>query len=188
MQPMLVLAISGSLRVASTNTALLRACMLLAPPQMRILLATDIGLLPHFNADLDTEVPPPAIVRWRAEVGAASALLIASPEYARGVPGALKNALDWLAGSTDVVDKPVALINGSARATIAQESIAVTLGTVSAKVISPQAYLAPIAGKAPAPEVIAADPLLAAPLRRALHDLEQAVRQSGAGSQAVPPD
>jgi NAD(P)H-dependent FMN reductase len=176
MQPILVLAVSGSLRAASTNTALLRACMLLAPPQMRIVLSTDIGLLPHFNADLDTEVPPPAVVQWRAQVGSANALLIASPEYARGVPGTIKNALDWLAGSTDIVDKPVALINGSPRATIAQESLAVTLGTVSAKMVSPQAYLAPIAGQAPAPEVIAADQVLAAPLRRALDDLLRAVR------------
>jgi NAD(P)H-dependent FMN reductase len=176
MQPMLVLAISGSLRAASVNTALLRACVLLAPPQMRVVLSTDIGLLPHFNADLDTETPPPPVVQWRAQVGSANALLIASPEYARGVPGAIKNALDWLAGSTDVVDKPVALINGSPRATIAQESLALTLGTVSAKVISPQAYSAPIAGQAPAPEVIAADPILAAPLRRALDDLLHAIR------------
>ena len=175
MQPMLVLAISGSLRSASTNTALLRACMLLAPPYMRVVLSTDIGALPHFNADLDTDVPPPPVVRWGAQVGSANALLIASPEYARGVPGSIKNALDWLAGSTDIVDKPVALINGSSRASLAQESLAVTLGTVSAKVISPQAYLAPIAGKAPSPEAIAADPVLAAPLRRALDDLARAV-------------
>lgn len=176
MRPLLVLAISGSLRAASTNTALLRACMLLAPPDMRLVLAEGIDLLPHFNADLDTETPPAAVIKWRAQIGSADALLIASPEYARGVPGTIKNALDWLAGSADIVDKPVALINGSPRATIAQESLAVTLGTVSAKVVAPQAYLAPIAGIAPAPEVIAADPLLAAPLRRALDDLLRAIR------------
>lgn len=170
-----VLAVSGSLRAASTNTALLRACMLLAPADLRIELAEDIALLPHFNADLDLEPFPSAVARWRARVGAADALLIACPEYARGVPGAIKNALDWLAGSTDIVDKPVALLNASARATIAQESLALTLSTVSAKLVSPHAYLAPIVGAAPEPAVIASNPALAAVLNGALIDLARTV-------------
>lgn len=94
------------------------------------------------------------------QVAEADALLIASPEYARGVPGSLKNALDWLAGSTDVVAKPVALLNGSPRATQAQESLAVILRTISAKPISEQPYLAPVLGKSLRADDITRDPVL----------------------------
>src|SRR5215470_1803516 len=109
-----ILGISGSLRARSSNTALLEACARLAPAPVRVALYRDAQLLPHFNPDLDSESPPPAVGALRARVAAADALLIACPEYARGVPGCLKNLLDWLVGSVDVVGKPVAQLNGSA--------------------------------------------------------------------------
>lgn len=125
----------------------MRACVQLAPSDVRIKLYDGLATLPHFNPDLDTVFPAPAVVAWRARVAAADALFISSPEYARGVPGSLKNALDWLVGSSDIVDKPVALLNGSPRSTHAQESLAITLRTISAKLIAEQPYLAPVLGK-----------------------------------------
>lgn len=109
-------------------------------------------------------------------MAAADALLIASPEYARGAPGSLKNALDWLAGSSDIVDKPVALLNGSPRATLAQQSLAVTLRTISATLVSERPYLAPVLGTSLADHDIARDPERSAVLRMLLDDLVRAVR------------
>src|SRR5439155_26208619 len=90
------LAISGSLRHASSNTQLLRAVALLAPPGLRITQFDGLGALPHFNPDLDTDPPSPAVRVLRESIAAADGLLISSPEYAHGVPGVLKNVLDWL--------------------------------------------------------------------------------------------
>lgn len=173
-----ILAISGSLRAASTNTELLRACIQLSTEHVRVRIYDGLASLPHFNADLDTECPPPAVAEWRKEVAEADALLIASPEYARGVPGTLKNALDWLAGSTDVVAKPVALLNGSPRGTRAQESLAVTLRTISANLVGEQPYLAPVLGKSLRANDIAHDPALSKVLRTALDDLARAASNS----------
>jgi chromate reductase, NAD(P)H dehydrogenase (quinone) len=173
-----ILAISGSLRAASTNTELLRACIQLSPGDVHIHIYDGLASLPHFNADLDTEAPPDVVAEWRKRIAKADALLIASPEYARGVPGTLKNALDWLAGSTDVVAKPVALLNGSPRATHAQASLAVILRTISASLISEQPYLVPVLGKSLRADDIAHDPALGNVLRTALNDLTRAATKA----------
>ena len=95
---MKILAISGSLRRVSSNSTLLRAATLLAPEGMEITLFEGLGGLPHFNPDLEgTE--PPSVPDFRARLQAADGVLICSPEYAHGVPGVLKNALDWVVGS-----------------------------------------------------------------------------------------
>lgn len=88
-----VLAISGSLRAGSSNTALLHAAQLVAPPGLEIEVYAALGGLPIFNPDLDEVLPPP-VAELRRKVRSAGALLICSPEYARGVAGGLKNALD----------------------------------------------------------------------------------------------
>jgi chromate reductase, NAD(P)H dehydrogenase (quinone) len=179
-----VLAISGSLRVRSSNTELLRACAELAPPRVRVELYTGLAELPHFNADLDTREPPAAVAAWRARIAAADALLVSSPEYARGVPGTLKNALDWLVGGSEIVDKPVALLNGSPRATHAQASLALTLRTMSAHVIRDEPYLAPVLGTGLEARGIIAEPTLAAVLRAVLHDLASAGEIAAAHGQS----
>ena len=174
--PTRVLAISGSLRRHSSNTELLRACAQLAPAEVRIELYDGLGDLPHFNADLDTGAPPRRVRAWRARIAAADALLISSPEYARGVPGTLKNALDWLVGSSDVVDKPVALLNGSPRALHAQASLALTLGTLSARVVREEPWVAPVLGRDLRAADIAGDAALGAVLREMLDALVGATR------------
>jgi NAD(P)H-dependent FMN reductase len=84
---MRLLAISGSLRAVSTNTALLQAAMLLAPEGVEIELYDGLARLPHFNPDLDVEPVPPEVSAWREKIRQADGLLISSPEYARGIPG-----------------------------------------------------------------------------------------------------
>lgn len=127
------LAISGSLRDASSNTMLLRAMIALAPSNIGITLFDALGELPHFSPDLDTEDAPPSVVDFRALLRECDAIVICSPEYAHGVPGTLKNALDWIVGSGELMEKPVALVM-AARSTYARASLEETLHVMMAQI------------------------------------------------------
>ncbi|HEX4468743.1 MAG TPA: NAD(P)H-dependent oxidoreductase [Gemmatimonadaceae bacterium] len=110
-----VVAIAGSLRRSSYNRALIRAAEELAPEGMSIELI-EIGQLPFFDADVEAEGDAPAVTAFKASVGRADGLLIATPEYNDGIPGVLTNAIDWgsrLPGSAPLTGKPVALIGAS---------------------------------------------------------------------------
>ena len=135
-----VLALSGSLRAASINSALLRAAARLAAAPVAVRVFTGLGTLPLFNPDLDA-APPAAVRALRQAVAAADALLIASPEYAHGVSAPVKNALDWLVSFEPFVGKPVAVLNASPRARHAYPALLETLRTMSA-VLVPQACVA----------------------------------------------
>ena len=91
----------------------MRVAATTAPGGMVVEAAPSIATLPHFNPDVEATAPPPEVVAFRAEVAAADGVLIASPEYAFGVPGALKNALDWLVGSGDLYGKPVVVVSAA---------------------------------------------------------------------------
>jgi chromate reductase, NAD(P)H dehydrogenase (quinone) len=127
-----VLAISGSLRALSSNTALLRLATEAAPPGVVVTLYERLGELPHFNPDLDVGTPPEVVLDLRQRIGASHALLISSPEYAHGPPGVLKNALDWLVASVEFPGKPVVLLNTSPHAVHAQASLVETLTVMCA--------------------------------------------------------
>ena len=165
---MRILAISGSLRAVSSNTAVVRAARLLAPRDVDVAIYEGLAALPPFNPDDDVAVLPPAVADLRAEVARAGALLICSPEYAHGVPGVLKNALDWLVGGTEICDKPVALVNASSRATIAQAQLAETLRTMKARIIPSASVTLPLTGSRLDELGIAADYRLSSQLRVAL--------------------
>jgi chromate reductase, NAD(P)H dehydrogenase (quinone) len=111
-RPMNVLAIPGSLRAASSNVALLHALAALAPAGVRVEVYVGLGEIPMFSPDLDA-APPPAVVDLYARVAGADAVIICTPEYAFGMPGVLKNALDWLVSSGDLYEKPVAALSAS---------------------------------------------------------------------------
>lgn len=135
---MRVLAISGSLRARSSNRALLRAAATLAPPGMEWETYEGLGDLPHFNPDDDEDGRPiaPAVADLRSRVIAADGWVISSPEYAHGVPGSLKNALDWLVSCPELPGKPVLLLNASAAGgDFAQAALAETLRTMSLEVL-----------------------------------------------------
>ncbi len=172
-----ILAISGSLRAASSNTAVLQAVRALAPPDVAVTVYDGLGGLPHFNADLDGDAPPPAVARLRALVGSSDGILISSPEYAKGVSGTLKNALDWLVGSTEVPGKPIGLINGAPRATHAQAALATTLATMAARLVSGATITLPLLGRELDASTIATDPALSEALRAALSALLRAIEQ-----------
>jgi chromate reductase, NAD(P)H dehydrogenase (quinone) len=103
--PLRVLGICGSLRALSFNRALLRAAAELAPDDLVITAADDLGALPAYNPDLEAAGRPPAVVAFREAIAAADALLIVSPEYNYSIPGPLKNAIDW--ASRPAADSPL---------------------------------------------------------------------------------
>jgi NAD(P)H-dependent FMN reductase len=135
---MRILAISGSLKPASTNSSLLRAAARLAPEAEFTFFDRQIGELPHFRADLDEEgaAAPPGVAAFRALLAQADAVLISCPEYAHGVPGSFKNALDWIVSSGEFTDKPVALLMaGPGGATQAWAALTPTLRVMGCKLV-----------------------------------------------------
>ena len=177
---MRLLALSGSLRRASTNTAALEAMARLAPEGVKVLVYRELAELPPFNPDDDVEErpKPEPVEKLRALIGASDALIIAAPEYAHGVPGALKNALDWLVASETFAGKPVALVNTSPRAFHAQASLRETLATMAARIV-PEAFAQlPLGAKLVTADQILADPANARRLKEALEALIRARQEA----------
>src|SRR5579871_4534245 len=113
---MRVLAISGSLRSSSHNSALLRAAAELVAPGDSLVLWEELRDVPPYDEDADVEPAPRAVASLRDAVAAADAVLIATPEYNHSIPGALKNALDWASrpyATNPFRSKPVAVIGSS---------------------------------------------------------------------------
>ena len=108
-----VFAIAGSLRAGSSNVALVRVIADLAPSGVSVTIFDSLGELPMFSPDIDSDELPQAIVSFRAQIAAADAILLCTPEYAYGMPGSLKNALDWLVSSASLYRKPVAALSAS---------------------------------------------------------------------------
>jgi NAD(P)H-dependent FMN reductase len=169
------LAISGSLRAASSNGAVLQAMRRLAPDAIEFAIYAGLGTLPHFNPDVEAGPLPEPAATLRHEVGQADALVISSPEYAHGVPGSLKNALDWLVGSLDFAGKPVALINTAPRATHAQASLRETLETMAARIVADASIALVLPNGSSNVDAVVADPACAAALRGAIEALARAV-------------
>ena len=173
-----VLDISGSLRLESSNSALINAAMRLAPADVAVSIYLGLSALPPFNPDHDIEHAPAAVTHLRLEVQAHEALLISSPEYAHGVPGVLKNALDWLVSSGELIDKPVALVNASARATHAWNALAETLAVMSARVVPDASITVPLDGRRLDPDGIVADAAVSSALKSVLAALAAASRET----------
>ena len=163
-----LLAVCGSLRAVSTNNALLQAAVALAPPDLAIDLFDGLADIPHFNPDLDIDPAPSRVAEWRERVRRADGLLISSPEYARGIPGSFKNALDWLVGSDGFPEKPVAFFHASERGVSSQAAMRLVLETKSARIVDVATITVPLLGKQTNAAAIAADPQSAEKIRGAL--------------------
>jgi chromate reductase, NAD(P)H dehydrogenase (quinone) len=175
-EPVRGLAISGSLRRASSNSALIAAAARLAPGTVEISIYRGLAEIPPFNPDVESDDAPEAVTRFRAALQACDVVLISSPEYAHGVPGVLKNALDWVVGSGELVNKPIALINASGRATHAWASLAETLSVMSAHVIVDASITVPLDGRRLDANGIVEDAELSTALRSAIEALAGAAR------------
>jgi len=177
---MRILAISGSLRAGSSNTALVHACAALAPEGTEVVVYEGMGDLPHFNPDLDVEPAPASVADFRRRLKEADAVLISSPEYAHGMPGTLKNALDWVVGSAELVWKPVALVNASPASMFAHAQLLETLTVMTASVVPEASVTVPLAGRRLDAAGIVADPALSSQLRSVLAALAGAAEASRA--------
>jgi len=140
-----LLGLCGSLRAASVNAALLRACVRLAPPGVAMEICPHLAALPLFNPDLDAQ-PPVSVAAFRDQVAGADALVIASPEYAHGVTGVIKNALDWLVSQPALVGKPVVLLNAAPRARHSDEALREIMRTMSMVLIEEASISLPLVG------------------------------------------
>ena len=108
-----IVAISGSIREGSSNTNILKALAVFIPKEIDYIIYNGIEELPHFNPDVDRVNPPSVVIEFRKVLAESQALIICTPEYAKGVPGVLKNALEWLVSSAELYKKPVAVITAS---------------------------------------------------------------------------
>jgi chromate reductase, NAD(P)H dehydrogenase (quinone) len=175
-----ILAISGSLRSGASNTTVLQAAALLAPPDVTIALYEGLGALPHFNPDLDSpdgDQLPEIVADLRKQIGHADGVLISCPEYAHGIPGSFKNLLDWLVGSTEFPGKPVALLNTSPMSVHAPAQLAEILTTMNARLIREASITVWPRSRGSSAGDIAADPELSIGLRNAIVTLVGAVHE-----------
>jgi chromate reductase, NAD(P)H dehydrogenase (quinone) len=178
-----IIAISGSLRKRSSNSALLRAAAVLAPEGVEVSLYGKLGELPLFNPDLDGAdlegTGPAPVLDFRAHLAGADAILIASPEYAHGVTGVLKNALDWVVGSGEFTNKPVGLLNGFERSIHAPAALAEIITVMGGRPVPNATRNIPLQTNIITEEEILAQPEVTDLLRTVLTALVQAVEVNG---------
>jgi chromate reductase, NAD(P)H dehydrogenase (quinone) len=140
---MRILAISGSLRADSYNTALANAARDLAPEGVEVEVYDGLALIPHYDQDLDQEgvEAPPAVVELRRRIDEADALLLVTPEYNGSFTGVLKNAIDWASArhrGSWLRNKTVAVAGattGQYGAIWAQQDLKRVLGIAGARVV-----------------------------------------------------
>ncbi|WP_367154927.1 NADPH-dependent FMN reductase [Methylomonas sp. HYX-M1] len=173
---MRVLGISGSLRKASINSALLRAASRLAPPGMEFTVFNGVGGLPLFNPDLEASLPS-QVLALHGAVAKSDALLFASPEYAHGVTGAIKNTLDWLVSFELFVGKHVVVLNSSPRAHHADSALRETLRTMSAVIVEPASVSIPLLGAKLNEESMIENPIVSLAIKGCLASLHTALIQ-----------
>lgn len=129
-----ILAICGSTRKTSSNLNLIRAIQDLTIEKFDISFFDGLTEIPHFNPDLDNDAPPATVKHFRQLIRESDGILICTPEYAMGVPGTLKNAIDWTVSSCEFSHKPVALITASSQGENGHESLMKTLRIIESKI------------------------------------------------------
>lgn len=178
---MKIVAISGSLRAASSSTAMVRAALASAPAGVDAVLYDGLGDLPHFSPELE---PPDAVKRLRALLGSANGVLICTPEYAYGIPGSLKNALDWLVFSGELWRKPVSVLSASPSARggeHAHAALALTLSALEARVVEAASLQIPFVTTKLNAEKEVSDPATLVALTASLAALVETVEERARG-------
>jgi NAD(P)H-dependent FMN reductase len=179
---MRLVGISGSLRQQSSNTALLRAAAARVPAGAALEIYTSLGDLPHFHPDRVGHEPPD-VRALEKRIQECDGVLFSTPEYAHGVPGALKDALDWLVGGIAFQDKPFALFNASPRSAYAQASLTETVKTMGGRLVPEAELTLPLLGRKSDAAAIAANPEWAQAVSAALAAFIRAIE---AGRPAAP--
>jgi chromate reductase len=136
-----IFAISGSLRVGSSNHAILNALGQMMPSNITYTIYNGLSEIPAFDPGMDNDSPPAAVAEFRRQLTEANGIIICTPEYAYGIPGALKNALDWTVSSASFSGKPTALITASTGGETAHEALIKVLGAIDAGLIKESTLL-----------------------------------------------
>ena len=171
---MILLAVSGSLRAASSNSVLLRACAQLAPASVEVRFYEAMGDLPHFNPELEI---PEAVAALKRAVQEANGVLFCTPEYVHGLPGSFKNLLDWLVSDGELWDKPVAVLSAR-KSEFAEPQLREILRTLMAKVCEEASVLVPFPTNKIGVDEVAARPDLSEPLREAIRIFASSIKSS----------
>ncbi len=129
-----LIAISGSTRQSSVNLSLIHAIMDLYKNELDITIFQNIAGIPHFNPDNDNENAPQIVSDFRRQLSQAGGILICTPEYAMGVPGTLKNAIDWTVSSMEFSHKPTALITTGLSGEKGHAALLETLNVIEADI------------------------------------------------------
>jgi chromate reductase, NAD(P)H dehydrogenase (quinone) len=145
---MKLLGLSGSLRRVSTNTALLRALGKNAPAGVSLEISDLIGELPIFNPDREGAFTPAAVDAFGRSIREADGLVFACPEYAHGIPGGIKNALDWMVSRDEIPNKPALIVRASTRSDHALSALQEVLRTMSLKLKPEVGFSVHLLGKA----------------------------------------
>lgn len=172
------LAVSGSLKSTSTNTLVLRAVASVAPLLVEFTFYSGLADLPRFSPELDTDTPPDAVQHWRAQLRSADAVLICTPDYAYGMPGSLKNALDWTVSSGEFVGKPVAALSAAPNAAggaRAHQGLIMTFTALSAHIVEEASLIVPLVRSKLDDQGRIIDPTFARELSKAVAALVRAV-------------
>lgn len=174
---MRLLGLSGSLRRVSTNTALLHALADNAPAGVTLEISELIGALPIFNPDREGDLTPSEVEAFGRSIREADGLVFACPEYAHGIPGGIKNALDWMVSRDEIPDKPALIVRASTRSDFALSALQEVLRTMSLRLKPEVGFSVHLLGKA----AERMDEIFAAPetrdgMRRALEDFRDWIR------------
>ena len=140
-----ILAISGSTRKNATNHRLLKAIAEISNDNFDIVFFEELSLIPAFNPDEDDENVAKEVTRFRNLISQSDGVIICTPEYAHGVPGTLKNAIDWTVGSSEFSHKPTLLITASTDGKYGHAALLETLRVIEAKNIDELQLLIPFA-------------------------------------------
>lgn len=144
-----ILAVSGSARRLSTNTALLRALQAIAPDGIMVQVYEGIGDLPVFSPDREGADLPDGVQNFQRAIADCDGLILSSPEYVRGIPGGLKNAIDWLVSGDQVVGKPIALVHASHRGDDMLAALRMVLSTISSNFTESLFFRLPVMKETP---------------------------------------
>lgn len=166
-----ILAINGSTRATSANGYFIQAIARLIGDRAEFERYASIADLPHFNPDLDHDAPPAAVVHFRDRVRASDAVLICTPEYAMGVVGSLKNALDWLVSSSSLSGKSVMLVTASLSGEKGHAALLDTLAVIEAVLRPETNVLVPFAKTKVTAEGVITDAEALGAIQRALEVL-----------------
>ena len=177
-----VLAISGSTRVNSINHSLINAIALLAEHELEIKTFDGIAKLPQFNPDDDDETVAPVVADFRRQLDEAEGVLICTPEYAHGVPGALKNAIDWTISSSQFPHKPTMLITASTGGHYGHRALMETLKAIEAKDIEELQMVIPFAKTKISMQNEITDETTLAATRELIDHFVRKIRDNRAGS------